>query len=146
MLTTNWVLLSVLLIGKAEKLGAAITTVFGCGALESGLSGFYRNRKAADEIRNLAMHAQLLRALLPFCSSCSAGGSMPALQQATERRQQLQTTFYDGFVVPECISNPLLPADEIRNLVMLSFFGLLSHSVALAVLEGSCLHSNRHQS
>ena len=32
---------------------------------------------------------------------------MPALQQAPELRQQPQTTFYDGFVVPECISNPL---------------------------------------
>ena len=26
---------------------------------------------------------------------------MPALQQAPELRQQLQTAFYDGFVVPD---------------------------------------------
>jgi hypothetical protein len=32
---------------------------------------------------------------------------MPALQQAPELRERLQTIFYDGFVVPECISNPL---------------------------------------
>ena len=74
-------------------------------------------------------HAQLLRALLPFCCSCSAEGFMPALQQAPELRQQLQTTFYDGFIVPECISNPLYQPTkiEIRNLAMRSFCELCSH-------------------
>ena len=41
-------------------------------------------------------HAQLLWVLIPFCCSCSAGGFMPALQQAAELRQQCQTTFYHG--------------------------------------------------
>ena len=48
---------------------------------------------------------------------------MPTLQQAPELRQQLQTTFYDEFIVSECISNPLYQPTKIEIRPCAAFAG-----------------------